>query len=403
MSGRSMTARRLVLDALDRSWTIGGVSSYIDAICRTLPEPPDVQVQLLWPHDLPAPPVPPHVQIRSIWLPRYARRVVRLLVISWLITRRPPRFWLALTTILPLRVPRGVRTGVVLHDVRHLDLPHQFSRAQRIWRAMVWHRALDRADVVVAISRFSLSRVAAHLGPLRGELVHVPHGVDVPGSSDAGSSDANAERTRDVVLAFGHWQHKRPDWAIEAFARCDARSDSAEPWMLAITGIDVTRRASYQEQAERLGIADQVEVHGYLDDDRYHQLWARVGVVLLPSMYEGFGLPVIEALARGLPVAAWDVTAVAELAGLPGVHLARPWDLDDLAEQLAKALSPAARRHAKAGRDIVVERTWKSVAAELLAAMLGEQTAPTGADTATGTPARGSAPITEKRPMDRID
>jgi glycosyltransferase involved in cell wall biosynthesis len=358
----------IIVDALDRGWSLGGVTSYIDSVCRALPRPAAGSIRLLWPASIAEPTLPGHVVLQRVRLPRVGRRVGRLLVVTWLALRHRPRYWLSLTTILPLWWPRGMWTGLVVHDVRHLDLPSQFTRAQRWWRSAVWNRSLRRADVIVAISRFTHSRILVHLGVLDGEIVEVPHGVD--GGPQAAHSDVREEDEPRIVLAFGHWEHKRPDWALEVFARFVRGREGPSCWDLVVLGVDAPRRDDYLSAARRLGIDRHVRILDYLDDADYQQLWTQVAVVLLPSMYEGFGLPVIEALARGLPVVSWRATAVAELGHLPGVHLARPWNLEELTTKLAEALDPAARGDAIAGQALVTARTWETVASELLSALV---------------------------------
>jgi glycosyltransferase involved in cell wall biosynthesis len=198
-------------------------------------------------------------------------------------------------------VPRPAASAAVVVtvlDVQHLDLPDLFSRAERAYRRRFYDSAARRADVVVTISEFAKSRIVAMLGIEPERIVVASLGVD------ASEFEPNLGPRENMLLypARG-WPHKNHARLFEAFSLL--RSDNPT-LRLVLTG----------GALDGLGaVPAGVEVRGLVGRDELHGLYRSAGALVFPSLYEGFGLPPLEAMASGCPVAASSSGSLPELCG----------------------------------------------------------------------------------------
>jgi glycosyltransferase involved in cell wall biosynthesis len=139
-----------------------------------------------------------------------------------------------------------------------------------------------------------------------------------------------------IALAFAHHSNKQPELAIKAWGEL-LRRGVASP-SLAIVGADPAAAEGLHRLASAEGIPPSIySISGVLDDRKYAALWSRVSMVVLPSAFEGFGLPVLEALARGLPAIVSADEALREV-GSSHVFVATRDDPGAYAEQVILAI-----------------------------------------------------------------
>lgn len=217
-------------------------------------------------------------------------------------------------------VSAGQRSVVTLLDVQHHDLPHLFSRAERVYRSVAYDRAARRADCVITISNFSKGQIVRHLGIDPDRVVVAPLGARLP--------VAVAEEVRQPFLLYPAkgWPHKNHRRLLQAFELL--RRDMPE-LRLVLTGVTA---------AELPALPDGVEVRGIVDRAELTRLYAAAAALVFPSLYEGFGLPIVEAMAQGCPVAASTAGALPEVVGDAGV-LFDPYDPVDIARGVRDAIS----------------------------------------------------------------
>jgi glycosyltransferase involved in cell wall biosynthesis len=225
---------------------------------------------------------------------------------------------------LTVPVPRGPAARVVtLHDLQHHDLPELLSRSRRAFRSVAYDRAARRARAVVVLSEFARSRALALLA-LDPSRVHVvPHGVDHtvfrPG-----------DEPRDAFLLYPArpWKHKNHVLLLQAFT--DLRREIPGLRLL-LTGDGLESLSPLPEGAERLG---------YVSRNELVSLYRRAACLVFPSLYEGFGLPLLEAMACGCPVAAANRGAIPETCGDAAV-LFDPEDVHAIVNGVRDALARA--------------------------------------------------------------
>src|SRR5690606_39009263 len=196
-------------------------------------------------------------------------------------------------TIPVPRPGRGQAFVQTLLDVQHLDLPHLFGRAELAFRRRYYEGAARRADVVITISEFARTRMIELLG-IPGERIRVAYlGVD----ADAYTPQLGA-REEFVLYPARGWKHKNHARLIEAMRLVRAERPDMR---LVLTGGGL----------DSLGeLPDWVEVRGLVSGDELRELYRSAAVLAFPSLYEGFGLPPLEAMASGCPVAATDAGSV---------------------------------------------------------------------------------------------
>jgi glycosyltransferase involved in cell wall biosynthesis len=227
----------------------------------------------------------------------------------------------------PLTVPvPSVRrpTVLTLLDTQHLDLPELFPRGERLFRRLAYDRTARRAGQVVVISDWVKARVVERLG-IDHERVHAVHlGVDHARFLPA----PDLGREPFLLYPARPWPHKNHERLFEAFSL--VRRERPE-LRLVLTGVG--------HDAARL--PDGVESHGSVSTDELVGLYRRAAALVFPSLYEGFGLPPLEAMACGCPVAVSDAGSLPEVVGDAAVRF-DPTDPVAIAAGVAEALRRSA-------------------------------------------------------------
>jgi len=253
------------------------------------------------------------------------------------------------------------KTVVTIHDLAFLKFPETFKPLHR--QRLVWftRNAVRRTDRIIAISE-STKRDLCELLHIRDERIDVVHhGVD----HELFRPDvAPAARTAPYILSVGTLQpRKNYTMLIRAFKRlCEKRP---EPIELLIAGQRGWMCEEIEAEANR---TPRVHLLGYVSDDQLPALYTGAAVIAMPSLYEGFGLPLLEAMACGAPVVAANVSCFPEVVGNAAVML-DPTDEESWAATLSELLNDPSRRESlrRNGMARAAEFTWERTASQTLA------------------------------------
>lgn len=266
--------------------------------------------------------------------------------------------------------PPVARLPVVaaVHDLSFEDRPELLARATRLRLQWSVRMTVRRAAAVTAISHFTRARLIDVYG-LPSERVHyVPIGVGVQWRSPSPEDVAQVVKSHELpelfVLAVGTSQ-PRKNLARLIGAVASLRANGLPELSLVICGPyegpDTVEQAIAGHHAQAW-----VYRTGYVDDASLRALYGAASAVAYVSLYEGFGLPVLEALASGATVVAGSATAVTEAAGDACV-LVNPTDIDAIAAGLRAALEDEGLRRTLRGRAAahLAQFTWPRAAAAM--------------------------------------
>ncbi|HEU5346044.1 MAG TPA: glycosyltransferase family 1 protein [Ktedonobacterales bacterium] len=241
----------------------------------------------------------------------------------------------------------GARTVVTIHDLAFMTHPECAVPSLRGYLNRVVPRAVRRADHLIAVSQRTADDLVALLGvaPKRITVIHLGVDPSVRRVEDAATLSATQARyglRAPFALAVGTIE-PRKNYArlIEAFSV--ARRQPGGPAQLVIAGRKGWLYDDVFQAVERLNLGDAVRFLDYVPDADLAPLYSLASVVVMPSLYEGFGIPVVEAMACGVPVIASTGGSLPEVLGGAGV-LAPPDDVEALAEALTRVVSDAPLR-----------------------------------------------------------
>jgi glycosyltransferase involved in cell wall biosynthesis len=245
---------------------------------------------------------------------------------------------------------------VTIHDLAFEEFPEDFSPRTRAKFRWLAPRAARSAERVICVSEFTREDVV--------ERYRVdPERVRVVPNAPSLTIRSAASPPGDYLLGVGDLRAKK-NWRRLVRAWLALRAEGL-PHRLVIAGADAGEGAALRE----LAAGAPLELPGYVDDARLDALMRGADCLVHPSLYEGFGLVVVEALARGVPVAAARGTALAEAGGDVAVYF-DPLDEDAIAAAVREALG----RPGEAGRAWAARFSWKR-SAELTAAVYAEAAA----------------------------
>lgn len=297
--------------------------------------------------------------------------------------RSRPRAVLAEQTVLPRLLRRlrpdllhnlfntaparpGVTQVTTIHDLIHRRMPETHAGVLALGYRVLVPLAARRSERVIAVSGATRDDVVAYLGVADKRIDVVPNG---PGSTAEAHPVPEAElRERfavgdaPIVLSVSA---KRPHKNLERLVDALAVVDDA---VLVLPGYRTAFEDALRERAVAAGVAERVRITGWAQGPTLEALYAAAACFVLPSLAEGFGMPVLEAMARGVPVACSDIAVLREVAEDAAVYF-DPLDATAIGGAINRLLgNPSLRdRLRAAGRERARLFSWEAAAEGTLA------------------------------------
>ncbi|MGI9658198.1 MAG: glycosyltransferase family 4 protein [Gaiellaceae bacterium] len=329
---------------------VGGTETYARAICRALHEHGELEYNAFLPSLSPDAAGPMSSSVVAGY-PASAGTAGRLAAVARA-TYAPRSIASHMSTAglramhfpLTTEVPRlqGIPTIVTVHDLQHLVLPAFFSRAERMYRRLIYAPSIRRARAVIAISQH-VKNTVIELLEIPAEKITVSHfGLD-----HSTLKPDSFEREPFIIYPANRWPHKNHARLIDAL---DELRRTRPEMRLVLTGAGHDNMPAH----------DGVEILGLVPRDKLVRLYQTASALVFPSLYEGFGQPPLEAMACGCPVACSDAAALPEVCG-DAARYFDPYDSAAIAEAMDHVLHNTEEYRA---RGIVRARgfTWEQAA-----------------------------------------
>lgn len=243
-------------------------------------------------------------------------------------------------------LPRPAKSTAMVQtlcDVQHRDLPHLFSRVEKLYRRFFYERTARSADAVVTISHFAKQTIVDHLGvdPTKIFVAHL--------AVDAQLFTPNlGQRQNHIIYPARGWAHKNHDRLFDAM-RILYKSNPELTLVLTGGGLE-----------SMTDTPANVQVRGLVDLEALQELYRTAKCMVFPSLYEGFGLPPLEAMASGCPVASSTAGSLPEVVGDAAV-LFDPESPAAIAAAILEAIERTDELQAK-GLNQVKKFTWERCA-----------------------------------------
>ncbi len=313
-------------------------------------------------------PLPSRWEWRTIPFPRLWTH----LRLSWAMVRDRPDVLFVPAHVVPLVHPRV--TVVTIHDLGYLHFPSAHTALSRRYLAWSTRWSVRAARRVIAVSAATRDDLVAMLHVSAEKITVVHHGVRPADARPPGPTvHATLKRlgiARPYVLFLGTVQpRKNLQRLIRAFRQV---VDAGLPHRLVIAGRMGWLVEPIRAAVAACGLTERVHFAGYVADDDLPTLYTGADAFALPSLYEGFGMPALEALSYGVPVVASNTTSLPEIVGDAGL-LVNPQDEAAIGAALVRILTDGALRArlAVAGPEQAAQFSWEQCARETLAVLEG--------------------------------
>jgi glycosyltransferase involved in cell wall biosynthesis len=328
----------------------GGSETYSRELCRALDRVGDLDYRVFVPKIAPdaASGLPSHT-VASY----HASRAMsgRIMAMSFAALRPGPlRRELGLDGLDAIHFPLSVMLPPVSEppavtsvlDLQHEELPEMFGRAELEYRKIVYGWTIRRSRVLIAISEHGRRALIERHGLAPDRVRAIPLAVD----HDVFTPGDDASRGTYLLYPARPWRHKNHARLFEAFSRLRTTRTELE---LVLTG-----------EGDFGALPAGVRARGRVSQRELVELYRGAAALVFPSLYEGFGMPVLEAMACGCPVACSNVTSLPEVAG-DAARLFDPRDVDGMASAAEEVLADPAPRIAR-GLERARAFTWDACA-----------------------------------------
>jgi len=292
-----------------------------------------------------------------------------LLSVSWQVRALHGDVFHAPHYVYPLMLPcPGV---VTIHDCIHLRFPRQLPNpAAGLYARVMLRRAVRAADRVITVSEATRADLVEFVDADRSKIEVIPHGCDpffleTVAEEELASVRQKHGLERPFLLSVTNIKpHKNIKRLLQAFIQL---ADSYPDLDLIIAGGALEEHPELDEIRRESGLGERVRSLGFLSKLELRAVYNLAHIFVFPSLYEGFGLPPLEAMACGTPVVASRSSAIPEVVGHSGL-LVNPFRVDSIAEAIRSLLENDSFRRALGvqGRNRAREFDWDHTAQRVL-------------------------------------
>jgi len=245
-----------------------------------------------------------------------------------------------------------------IHDLSFIDVPQYMPRLERNLLRVAVGRTARIACRIVTVSEFSKRRLLSYYGLPAERVIVAPNAAGA--QFTPGPAPGPAPENDPYILMTGDLHPRKNHLgAIRAFAAFAERNADFK-YRFKIAGRETGFAAEIRRQAAASGAGNRIDFLGYVPDRELPALYRDAALCVYPSFYEGFGLPVLEAMASGTPVVTSNATALAEVAGKAAV-LTNPEDAREICQAMEAAIANRTAL-AEAGLRRAREFSWRESA-----------------------------------------
>jgi glycosyltransferase involved in cell wall biosynthesis len=297
--------------------------------------------------------------------------------------------------VLPFFTP--CPSVVTVHDVIHLIFPQYLpNRMAMHYARFMIKRALDKASLVLTVSAASKRDLLTFFDVNPEKIMVIPNGIDRAIAAELPEEELGRTKERyqifgrTVLFAGNVKPHKNVERLIAAFAK--VREDSEfEDLTLIVVGDEISKYPSLRRAVARHKVRGSVRFFGFVPEPTLVALYKIADVFVFPSLYEGFGLPPLEAMANGTPVVTSNISSLPEVVGDAALTV-DPYNIDDIARAIRRILNEPDLREKmiKSGYERAGHFSWECSVSQVHRAyqqVLGiQQTSSAAARAACGSP-----------------
>ena len=263
--------------------------------------------------------------------------------------------------------PEGLPIVSVFYDLQCLNYPMFFNRATRKQRQRNFHQQRRQSKHIAAISEYA-KQEAIHHGMRMEQIIAIPIRLSDDQQAQHAITTVQAHCNPYILYPANLWPHKNHELLLTAWAMA-RQQGLPKDLKLICTGEGAARREWLEKITRELQLQDCVVFKGFVSDQALNALYKQTKGVIFPSLYEGFGMPIVEAMQRGIPLACSNNTACKEVSGNAALQF-DPRCPQQLAEALIELSTNQTRREDLRqrglkrseyyqGLDVMVNEYWK--------------------------------------------
>lgn len=265
---------------------------------------------------------------------------------------------------------------VVVHDITFKVHPEWFARDRRFRFDDLFWREVARAERIITVSEHSKVDIVRVLDVAPERVTVIPEAADTLFAPVEDEDRLEAVRRkfglgRDFLFTAGSIHTRRNlERLIEAVGAASRALDAPLELLILGTPAPFSPPVDIQGTARRCGMEERVKRIGYVSEEELLLLYNACTLFVYPSLYEGFGLPVIEAMACGTPVACSNTTSIPEVAGGAAEYF-DPESVEEMAEAVRRVMADASLRQrlSRAGKERASSFSWRRAAKETAAVL----------------------------------
>ena len=249
--------------------------------------------------------------------------------------------------VLPYLTP--CRSVVTIHDVIHLLFPQYLpSRFAIHYARHMIGRALERAELVMTVSKASKRDLLGFFDVEESKIRVIPNGIDPAMTRELAPEELDRVRQRfqlqgrNALFVGNIKPHKNVERLIAAFAKLREDPQFSDLTLI-VVGDEISKYPSLRRAVARHAVRPNVRFFGFVPELTLVALYRAADVFVFPSLYEGFGLPPLEAMANGTPVVTSKISSLPEVVGEAALTV-DPYNIDEISEAMKSILTDSALR-----------------------------------------------------------